>query len=145
MPAGVDEAMERAQRIDMEALVEETTRDTATNYLTLNKDQMLHGLTSTGEKIGTYRNPAYAAMKAQLNPLAGDGNVDLKLTGAYQGAMFVERRTDGLYVDSTDEKALKLRAQYGSTMFGLDDDYAQQYVDIAQPVLVEKVLEALGG
>jgi hypothetical protein len=143
MPQGIDEAMEAAQSIDMAGLVEETMEATATNYLMLNKDQMLHGLTSTGDQIGRYRNPAYAAMKAQLNPLAGDGNVDLKLTGAYQGGMFVERRSDGLYVDSTDEKAPQLRARYGSTMFGLDDDYAQQFVDVAQPVLVEKVLEAL--
>jgi hypothetical protein len=135
-----DDMLMAAQRLNLPELIEQTMEDTKTAYVGAQQQQMLHGLTSNGEQIGRYRSAKYAAAKAQLNPLAGEGNVDLRLTGAFFEGMFLDvRGSDAFAVDSTDEKSPQLQEKYGAVIFGLGGDYLEQYADVAQPALVDKI------
>jgi hypothetical protein len=88
----------------------------------LNQSQMLLGETATGGIIGRYSNPIYEAFKESLNPKAG-GNVDLKLTGGFQGNMFLKGTSFPFTTDTLDEKRSKLidGDGYGKEVFGLNE------------------------
>lgn len=83
-------------------------------------DEFRAGQLPDGSLIGQYANESYRLFKISLNPLAR-GNVDLILTGAYTGALFVERvQGDRYRFNSTDEKAEPLRQKYGDQIRGLN-------------------------
>lgn len=106
--------------------------------------QMLHGLDAKGEKIGKYRNPKYAAAKFAMNPLAGEGYVDLRLTKDFFNAQFVDVRTDVFVIESGDEKTDALVKKYGEDIFGLSKDYKTEYVkEDLTPVFLNNVRKAV--
>lgn len=129
--------------LDIPFLIETSLTETAANYIGLQKDQMLHGLNSDGTQIGKYRNKDYAAMKAQMNPLAGEGNVDLRNKGDFYSGIFTDVRSDSIIVDSADQKSGALQIKYGEKIFGLDDDSKEEYVDQVRPVFLELVTDQL--
>ena len=135
--------LQAALKLNTPEVIEKVMMDSAEDYKNLQRNQMLHGLNSKGQKIGKYRNPIYARMKAQLNPLAGEGNVDLKLTGDFQSDMFLDVRGDTFIVDSADEKSQQLQTRYGEEIFGLDTDYKQQFADLARPKTVTAFIDEL--
>lgn len=92
------------------------------------KDQLLHGLRPDGSKIGKYRSNKYATKKYALNPLAGIGNVDLKLTGDLHREIFVDVRDNTLVIDSADEKTGSLINKYGDP-FGLGSERRAEYIN----------------
>lgn len=106
--------------------------------------QMLHGLDAKGEKIGKYRNPEYAAAKYAMNPLAGEGYVDLRLTKQFFNDQFVDVRTDVFVIDSGDPKTRLLVQKYGEDIFGLNKDYKAEYVkEDLQLVFLQNVRKAV--
>ena len=101
----------------------------ADEVVKLNREQMLEGIKKTGEKIGTYKSARYAARKAELNPKAGKGNVDLKFTGRFQKAMKTEIKGGNIDIASTDKKAGKLISKYGTDIYGLTKANWQIWLD----------------
>lgn len=97
------------------------------------KAQMLHGQTATGDKIGKYKNKDYARKKANLNPLAGYGYVDLRLHNEFQRNITIRFFSDSYVIFSTDSKAEKLVQDYGPNIFGLNaefiDDFAETFLN----------------
>ena len=84
-------------------------------------DEFRAGELPDGSRIGEYASDSYRLFKIGLNPLAR-GFVDLILTGAYTGALFVERvESDRYRFNSTDEKAEPLRQKYGDEIRGLNE------------------------
>ena len=139
----INSLLTSVQKLDMEFLIENSLIETSENYKGLQKDQMIHGLNSKGTQIGKYRSPAYAQKKSSMNPLAGEGNVDLKLTGDFYSGIFTDVRSDGILVDSADQKSEALQQKYGETIFGLDDDNKQEYVNELRPVFFQMITEEL--
>ena len=108
------------------------------------KDQLLHGFNSKGERIGKYKSAKYARVKNQMNPLAGLGNVDLKVKGDYHGGLFVDVRTDSYVVESGDEKSGDLEKKYGKKTLGLNKDSLEEYVpNDLQPVFIKNIRKKL--
>lgn len=130
-------------RLDLPLLIENSLIETAAEYIGLQKDQMLHGLNAQGKTIGKYRNPAYARRKAAINPLAGEGNVDLKDKGDFYREIFTDVRADEIIVDSSDTKSAALQKKYGEDIFGLDNDSKNEYVKEVRPVFLEMVTDQL--
>lgn len=135
--------LQATANLDIQFLIENSLIETAQNYVGLQKDQMLHGLAADGTKIGKYRNPQYAAMKAQMNPLAGEGNVDLKNKGDFYSGIFTDVRADSIVVDSADQKSTALQSKYGERIFGLDDDSKSEYAQQVRPVFFQMVTDEL--
>jgi hypothetical protein len=84
--------------------------------------QMLHGLNSEGKAIGAYKGVVYAEEKYAMNPLAGKGIVDLKLTGDFYNAIFTDITGDSIIFDSSDDKTENLEGRYDKhgKIFGLN-------------------------
>ena len=81
-------------------------------------DQLLHGLRADGKKIGRYKNKAYAAKKAAMNPLPGFGFMDWKLTGQLHKDIFIDVRKETFVLDSADSKTGGLISRFNDP-FGL--------------------------
>jgi hypothetical protein len=102
----------------------------ADEFVEQNVDQMRHGKNKQGNEIGEYASPAYSEMKHRMNKLAGEGNVDLILTGAFTSAMFLETMSNGTFkIDSKDVKRNDLVSKYGSDIFGLGGEYKSKAVN----------------
>lgn len=112
----------------------EAMGDTSENYIELQREQMVAGISSLGGKIGKYKSNKYAQMKFALSSVAGFGNVDLKLTGAFQDAMRADIDNIGFQVYSLDPKAASLEQRYGTIVFTLADDRKNIYIGDLWPV-----------
>lgn len=112
------------------------------------RNQMLEGLDSNGKKIGKYKSKTYAAKKFAMNPLAGLGNIDLKLTGEFQAAILVDVRPDNqsLVFSSADEKTAMLVSLQGKDIFGLSTPFAKEYsAYFLKPEVIKLVKQQITG
>ena len=97
----------------------------------LNTEQLENGTASTGEKIlPRYRSVSYALQKARMNPKAGEGVPDLKVTGSFYGNFRTELRSNILSIYSTDSKANDLEQKY-KNIYGLTEDNFKELLDRA--------------
>lgn len=126
--AYTDEIFEGLENLDIKAIAGEAIDETREKLMNLQRDQLLHGLRADGKLIGKYRNNKYARVKNQMNPLAGLGNVDLKLTGAVHNELFVDVRDNEYIIDSADSKMADLVEKYDDPL-GLTEDNEQIYID----------------
>lgn len=139
----INSLLTSVQRLDLPLLIENSLIETAADYIGLQKDQMLHGLNAKGKQIGRYRSESYARRKAAMNPLAGEGNVDLKDKGDFFSEIFTDVRSEEIVVDSADQKSAALQKKYGEDIFGLDSDSKNEYVKEVRPVFLEMVTDQL--
>jgi len=133
------ELRKRFESLNINELAREAVEETKQEIISLQRDQMLHGLKKDGSKIGKYKDDKYAAKKFSKNPLAGFGNVDLKLENDFQNDIFVDVRVNTLVIDSADEKTPKLIDDYGDP-FGLEKERLDKYNSISQKVLNKKII-----
>lgn len=78
------------------------------------------GLRPDRNKIGSYASNDYAHKKNNINALAGFGNVDLILTGAWSNSLFPIKKGNGFFFDSSNDKNAELIAKYGLDILGLN-------------------------
>ena len=77
------------------------------------------------EKGGT---ETYAEYKHKLNPFAGEGVVDLILTGAFVESMYLLKPNNGKYLfDARDSKKSDIVDRYGN-VFGLTQDAFNDFI-----------------
>ena len=127
MPITINSVLKRLE-VDINTVVEDAIIENSETLADLQRAQMLKGENSKGEKIGKYRNPAYARKKASMNPLAG-GSVDLKLTGDFHRGIFVaDVRKDVFVMSSADEKTVELSKKYDDP-FGMNADSKNELVN----------------
>lgn len=93
------------------------------------RNEFLSGDRPDGSEIGRYRNYlmpngiTYSMFKNQMNPLAGEGYVDLIFTGQFERSLFPRRNSNNSYIfASTDSKADDLIAKYGIDIMGLNQE-----------------------
>lgn len=101
-----------------------------TQLIDYNQAQLLAGKNSRGEVLGTYRNEKYAALKNRLNPLAGFGVWDLRLSGDLYSAMFIDAQSFPVTIDSSDSKADKFR---DVSPFNLDTKSKDEFIQEIRP------------
>lgn len=132
--------------INLNELVIESVKETEVLFLDANADQLMHGKRSTGELIGKYANPEYAAMKYAENPLAGFGNIDLVLTWAFKRGINIKYQADGLLFDSTGkekEGGFDILEHFGDDVLGITDEKKEEISPEFQEVFVRKFNEKL--
>ena len=131
--ATVLDMQQNLKRFDVKATTTGVFTTNAVHVIELNQAQMLKGLTKTGEGIGTYSTSPlgqqYSEFKASLNPEAGAGNVDLKLTGSFYRGMKMQIKGENIDIASTDKKAGALTSKYGEDVFGLTLENWQIWLD----------------
>lgn len=136
--------IDAASRIDLPYLVSSSLLESAGEYVRLQQEQMLSGLREDGKPIfniktgsDTY-SPGYAKYKGKSKP------IDLHDTGAFQGDIFlhVDDATK-FVVDSADSKSGKLQDNYGTKIFGLNEEKKVQFKPVAQKNLVTDLINEL--
>lgn len=134
------ETLERFTKLSIKKQIAIGLEDTQDDLVQAQKDQMLHGEAATKGIIGKYKNPYYKRKKQAMNPLA-KGNVDLKLTGAFQGQIVALVDDSSVNILSVDEKTDKLLEKYGENkVFGLNEERAAKYSnDVLAPVVINRI------
>ena len=138
--------LQNLKRINIADLAIKTVKDTEVLFLDANADQLLHGKRSTGELIGKYSNPDYAAMKHAENSLAGLGNIDLILTGKFKNEIFIQYQKDALLFDSKGkekEGGFDLLEHFGDDVLGISDENKEEISPEFQEVFIRKFNEKL--
>jgi hypothetical protein len=131
------------EKVNLPQLVQQSMDQASPTYLEQQKEQMSHAVSGKGETIGKYRSPSYARKKNQMNPLAGYGNVDLRLTGDFYSDMEARADPAGMNIDSTDQKSKMLQQRYGSDIFGLFGEWKEPFVEKLQVIVLERLTEDL--
>lgn len=123
-----------------ETVSEKSIEETKDEFLRLNKDQLYHGETITGESLGFYRSRQYAIKKNRMNSLPGLGVKDNFLTGAYYKGFTLEIKGAKLFLFSTDPKAKKLEKDKDQR-YGLNDSNQSIYIKQSlSPALIKNIL-----
>lgn len=142
--ATIETLIQNLRAVDFNEVLEGSVTETAPKLIQAQRDQMLHGKKADGELIGKYRNPLYAKKKYEMNPLAGFGNVDLRLKNEFQREIFVDARERSVVIDSGNEKTASLIKKYDENIFGLNKDYTGEYaVNDMGPAATKKIIQQI--
>lgn len=125
----IAQLLKKVQAVNIELIASESIDNTKEVLKTKQRDQLFHGLDSTGKPINKkYQNNKYARVKNEMNPLPGLGVPDLKLTGSFYNEMFVDVRSSSFVLDSADQKSGNLQVKYGTNIFGLGPNAKKEYI-----------------
>lgn len=124
---------DKLQKLNPDRLIQDAVLLTGNKAIELNQQQLYQfSEDSEGRALKPYRRGDYAEYKASLNPFLGLGKPDLRETGAFYDAAYVEVNSKTIKFDSTDPKTEKLEKKYGSKIFGLNKNnlafFANQHV-----------------
>ena len=135
---------ERVQALSEDIFMEVFMESNA-HVIEKNLDQLQEGKDKNERNLKQYSQQDYAEWKNQLNPKAGLGNPDLKVTGDFwQGFVLTQTGGTKYEIKSTDSKAGKLSAKYGEDIYGLADPKRDEFVsETYRPKLTAKVKEIL--
>lgn len=140
----VDQLINAIQSIDKGFLYSNAILESGTDYVKIQQQQMMKGEREDGKPIfnvisgkDTY-SPSYAKKKGKFKP------IDLYDTGAFQSGIFlhIDDATD-FVVDSADSKSGMLQNNYGTQIFGLNDENKVQFKPVAQKNLVTDLINEL--
>lgn len=116
----ISELADRLKSINITQLKFEAVSKNQTLIVELNRKQMRAGQSRTGQIAPPY-SFGYGLDKKKLSTYHAPLHTpDLYVTGAFQRGMFLKLSTKNYFVDSTDSKTNKLKAQYAD-IFGLNN------------------------
>jgi hypothetical protein len=108
------------KKLNVDKVSEQSLNDIKDDISEAQRQQLLHGVSSSGGTLRKYKSSAYAKKKHGMNPLPGVGNPDLKLTGAFHRSITTTVNSGKMIIKASDDKALMLEASYGKdVIFGL--------------------------
>lgn len=137
---------ERIKKVDVVFEAAEAIHDTAKTVVEKQRLQLLAGQRADGSPVGFYANEQYADLKYAMNPKAGYGIMDWKLTGSLHKDIFVDvRAQEGEYIiDSTDAKTGELIKRIGDP-FGLTEQNQEDYInETLEETFLNRMHEATG-
>jgi len=104
--------------------------------------QLMLGIDNQGRKLSPkYSRVRYARAKNSRNPLPGLGTPDLNLTGSFHSNFYLVMKGNEFSFLSSDEKADKLTAKYGNSIFGLTEENEELVnLELIYPKLIEWIL-----
>lgn len=121
--------LESLQSLDLEEVASAAIEETMPELIKRNRDQLYHGITSTGGRLAAYRRRKYAQAKNLMNPLPGFGNPDFYVTGAFYEAIRGEVSGGVVGIHSYDSKAPYLEDRDGAdNIYGLTFDNQAEYI-----------------
>lgn len=108
----ISELQKNVQKINIQKMFEQIIEEKEKEILEINKDQLEKGKNIKNQKIKPkYKNEPYAKKKQKLNPKAGFGTPDLKLSGEFQNLMFLKKKGKK-YIPESKAKHFKYLKKY---------------------------------
>jgi len=141
----VFEMMRRFDRLreQLPNIAADTMRETKTEFLDWQKEQLFAGKKKTGGSI----TPPYHPVTILHKKLKGQpyDRVTLKDTGVFYESLFLVINRDSMTysVVSSDIKSNKLLAQYGANVLGLGGVFKLGYLNDIRPVYIGKIRKIL--
>lgn len=138
----INQLIYNTDSLNVNEAVENAFIDISKNLIDAQKDQLIHGQLSTGKKTGLYKLKAYEIKKHAMNPLAGLGHKDYKLTGDFQRGIFVDVRATELVFGSLDiktESILSSKHNDGDNIMGLNKESVAKVEPALQAAAVENI------
>ncbi|MDB5288526.1 MAG: hypothetical protein JWR05_3475 [Mucilaginibacter sp.] len=143
----IDELYEDFAALNLRAELPNMVLQTSYEITALIVGQKELGQLSTGEKVTpSYGSNYYSTKKEQLNPLAGYGTPDGRLTGAFDAGLGVTIKGDEYNVESNVDYAQnESLTQYGPDFIRLSDENMTAYCeDTLAPVIHDYITEKTG-
>lgn len=140
----IDDMIEGINKLNVHEAVGQALKNTKQEIVEYQRSQFLRGFRSDGQRIGKYKNDAYARAKYnRFNPLAGFGFVDLRYTGDYYAGIVALIGSDDVIITSNDSKFQDIAAKYDAndTLFGLNEDFTADYVDVYLEPEANKIIQ----
>lgn len=135
------------KKVNLNTLIVNSIDETKGALVEYNRKQLKLGQDSKGLLLSPeYALFDYALRKNLQNPLAGFGNPDLFLTGAFQRGFYATVGFTGIYtLDSSDSKSAGLERKYGSYIFGVNTQNIETYAqEIFYPLFKKKFTQQTG-
>lgn len=140
--------LDAVERFDPKSSLLDSIIENENSAVEMNRDQLLNGRDSLGEKLKEYVDDQYAELKQRMNPLPGYGTPDLKLTGDFHRGFYLDISSidDGNFeLGSTDEKTQELVDKYNESIFGLDKENSELFwFEKVVDSFAQKVLDQMG-
>ena len=111
------------------------------------QNQHVFGLSGTGNKITpSYAGKLYSQFKESLNPSAGYGIPDVKVTGAYNDGMSLKIEGDNYVIDSDVSYAQSASInQYGNSLnLPTDQSKGEYWNEVLAPEIIDYIKEETG-
>lgn len=113
------------KKLDKQAILLKAVQNSEEKITEAQRLQLRVGEGKDGAKISpSYANPSYSKKKNTMNPLAGKGNPDLKLTGDLWEYLFVTTDSQNYFIKSKVDYFTELANKY-TTAFGLSKKNAE--------------------
>jgi hypothetical protein len=131
------------QAIDFEKIVLGSAMESKEYIVDLNTDQLRRGLNSDGKSLNPeLANNDYARAKKAQGGQAPLGTPDLFDTGDFHSSFYAEWEKDGIKVDATDWKTVKLYKKY-EALFGLTENSLQDLGEQILPDVINTLKDGL--
>jgi len=144
----IDDVLKNFQSLNLEAEVPRIVEKLSAELVDYNLHQLEMGITSDGVTISPrYKNAKYAAFKQELDPRAGYGVPNLKLSGDFYAGFFVQLQGIVFTFGSRDSKSSLLEGIYSKNggIFGLTaDNKAKFSIDNFRPELFSYINSKTG-
>lgn len=133
----ISDYIQKLQRLDMRDVVQQSLYDTREQYLDQQQDQMFAGKLANGEDI----SPPYAESTKNYKRKKSQptDRVTLRDTTEFYKRMFVDVRTQVLYVDSAVTYAADLERKYSTLIYGLTGNWKVTFVTYLRTALINQV------
>lgn len=145
----ITRAIEKLQRIDPQAALENAVNRTIPEYEELNKAQLFAGKNKDGQDLSpTYLNDPYfktreAAQrysdwkdKITPNGLRTPGVPNLFINGTYYNSWQTRIAGGRIETQASYERAKSIEDKFSNDVYGLDDPNMKKYRDIVRPLII---------
>ncbi len=146
--ATIMDLLEAVERFDPMSEVLDSFAISSDRAVVMNIEQLLRGKTSEGADVAPeYSMFEYSFFKQKLNNSPNFGTPDLRLTGDFHKGFNVrqDQLENGIFeIDSSDYKTSALTDKYGESIFGLNTENTNSFLDVVIDKFAQKVLDQMG-
>lgn len=111
----------KMEAVNFNEVIQVAVAENVREYESLQRLQMLTGKDSKGNVLGKYKNKKYAEKKFAMNPLAGKGNMDWRLSGDFFKEFFTRLGQNSVMINSSNNKTERL-LKINKDAFGLSPE-----------------------
>jgi hypothetical protein len=138
----VNDMLKRWRLVKVEKLAQESVDETSEDYAKINAEQMYAGKLKTGQDIKpTYKPSTVAYKKRKGRPY---DRVTLRDRNNFQPAIKVKLQGGRMEIDSDVDYAKYLEKKYTKNIYGLNDEFRPDYLEIYGGVLRSKISHITG-